>query len=212
MAPTGRMTNIAPGHGGIERDASTLPSHRSVRHDPRALRRHLSLRLSGRPSGDTIEITAEVAVKGIGHRTPTGYPSRQLILSVEATDATGKRVPLASGPVLPPAAGEGPASQGNLAGRPGWLYAKLLEGLDGRQPVPYWQPNRLKADTRLMPDETDRRRFRFPRSSDRLTVVARLIYRRFSKYIADEKGWPDNEFVVCQKRWTTGQRQDSEGR
>jgi hypothetical protein len=162
----------------------------------------LSLRLTGRPSADAVEVTAEVTVEGIGHRTPTGYPSRQLILSVEATDAAGKPVPLRSGPVLPPAAGVGP-TPGDLAGRPGWLYAKLLEGLDGRQPVPYWQPNRLKSDTRLMPDETDRRRFRFARPPGRLNVVARLIYRRFSKAQADEKGWPDNEFVVCERRWTT---------
>ena len=90
--------------------------------------------------------------------------------------------------------------EGGLAGQPGRLYAKQLEGLDGTVPVPYWRPNRVAADTRLLPDATDRARFRFYRPQGEVTVVARLLYRRFSKHLADQKGWPGNECVVVTKK------------
>jgi hypothetical protein len=63
-----------------------------------------------------------------------------------------------------------------------------------------WRPNRVAADTRLAPEGTDRARFRFRRTDGPVTVVARLIYRRFSKHLADQKGWPDNECVIVTAR------------
>ena len=204
MAPTGKMTNIAPGHGGITRDPQTLASHGSLRGNPEELRRYLSLEIEGKASDEHIEVVARVGVHDVGHRMPTGYPGRQLILWVRATDAKGRPLDLLEGPVLPPVAGQGPVNEGGLAGQPGRMYAKVLEGPDGQQPVPYWRPNRVAYDTRLLPDATDRVHFRFRRPHTEVTVEAQLIYRRFSKHLADQKGWPDNEFVVVTKRWSSG--------
>src|SRR5262249_12926542 len=39
MTPTKTMTNIAPGHGGIERDSSTLASHTMLGATPEMLKR-----------------------------------------------------------------------------------------------------------------------------------------------------------------------------
>ncbi|NQT16192.1 MAG: hypothetical protein HQ582_25770 [Planctomycetes bacterium] len=203
MASTGRMTNVAPGRGGVDRDPQTLSSHASSRGNPNALRSHLSLALEGKTLAEGIEVSAEVRVEGVGHRTPTGYPSRAVILWIRATTDEGRAVRLLEGPVLPPLAGEGPVADGGLAGQPGRIYAKVLEGLDGEVPVPYWKVNRLKYDTRLMPDQVDRARFLFARPPGNVTVVGQLIYRRFSKHLADQKKWPDNQFVVTTKRWAT---------
>ena len=134
---------------------------------------------------------------------PTGYPSRQVILWVRATSSGGKPVRLLEGPVLPRLAGDGPVAEGGLAGQPGRMYAKVLEGLDGQLPAPYWKATRVKYDTRLMPDQVDRVRFLFERPQEELTVVARLLYRRFSKYLADQKSWPDNEVLITTKRWSS---------
>jgi hypothetical protein len=201
MAPTGRMTNIAPGCGGVDRDPLTLASHASSRANPQVLRSHLSLSLEGSESPHGIEVTAEVRVEGVGHRMPTGYPSRAVILWVRATTAGGEPLELREGPVLLPLAGDGPVAEGGLAGQPGKMYAKVLEGLDGQVPAPYWRVTRVKCDTRLMPDQVDRARFLFDRPDGEFTVVARLLYRRFSKYLADQKGWPDNEVLIATKRW-----------
>jgi hypothetical protein len=126
-----------------------------------------------------------------------------LVLWVSATGTDGQALELVDGPVLPPLAGRGPVSQGGLAGQPGRLYAKVLEGLDGTVPVPYWRPNRLKYDTRLLPERTDRVRFRFQPAGGDVNVVARLIYRRFSKYLADQKAWPGNEVVIVTDEWSS---------
>jgi len=203
MKASGRMRNFAPGRGGIPRDPQTLAGHRGSRGDPAALRSCLSLSIEGNPVAEGLEIMAEVKVEGVGHRMPTGYPSRQLILWVHATDGQGRPLELLDGPRLPPLAGRGAVGEDGLAGQPGRMYAKLLEGLDGRQPVPYWTACRVQSDTRLMPDETDRARFVFRRfdRNEKVRVVGRLIYRRFSKQLADQKGWPDNEILVAQKRW-----------
>ena len=205
MAPTGHMTNLAPGYGGMERDPQTLASHGSARGNADALRSHLVLTIEGSSSAKGVEAVVQVQVRGVGHRMPTGYPDRALILWVRALDGSGKPADLLEGPVLPPVAGQGAAAEGGLAGEPGRMYAKILEGLDGRQPVPYWRPNRVKCDTRLLPDQTDRVTFRFrpvKPAQGAVTIVAQLLYRRFSKFLADQKGWPDNELVVVTKQTT----------
>ena len=49
MAPTGRMTNIAPGHGGIARDPATLASHGFPGNQADMLRRCLAADVKVRP-------------------------------------------------------------------------------------------------------------------------------------------------------------------
>ncbi len=188
---------------GITRNPHTLASHRASRGNPDALRSHLSLAVRVKELAEGLEVVVEVGVHGIGHRIPTGYPSRALILWVRAVSSDSRPLKLLQGPVLPPLAGQGAPAKGGLARQLGRMYAKVLESLDGRQPVPYWRPNRVKYYTRLLPDQTDRVRFLFRRPRGKATVVAQLIYRRFSKYLADQKGWPDNEFVVALERWSS---------
>jgi len=74
---------------------------------------------------------------------------------------------------------------------------------DGQLPAPYWKATRVLYDTRLMPDQVDRVRFLFEAPEAKLTVVARLLYRRFSKYLADQKSWPDNEVLITTQRWSS---------
>ena len=155
----------------------------------------LSLECLRSPAG--LRVNIEVRVRGVGHRTPTGYTSRAVILWVRAFDEQGQTLDLVDGPRLPPLAGEGPVEAGGLAGEPGWMYARVLEGLDGRQPVAYWHVNRVAYDTRLMPDATDRREFTFRSTARPAKVEAQLVYRRFSKYLADQKGWPENEYLLA---------------
>jgi hypothetical protein len=195
MKPTGKLTNLAPGRGGIERDPLTLASHSLPGSDPEFLREHLRLELKLARVEQGIAATVSVTPLGIGHRMPTGHPSRQLLLCVEAFDRQAKPLALLSGPILPDLAGDGDRQSGALAGLAGRLYAKVLEDFDGQQPVPYWRPNRLAYDSRLNPDETDTQKFVFPASPD-VKVRARLIYRRFSYAEAQQKGWTDTETLV----------------
>ncbi len=199
MRPTGAMRNVAPGHGGIDRDPHALASHRSTRGDPAVLRQHALMAVDARRSAGAIEVTVEIQVRGVGHRLPTGYPDRALIVWVAAKDAHGNDLAVLDGPRLPPLAGQGKPEEGGLSGQPGTMYAKILQGLDGSIPVPYWVPNRVASDNRLLPDQTDRLQFRFRPPEGAAEIVARLIYRRFSKFLADQKAWPDSQTLVDAK-------------
>jgi hypothetical protein len=193
MAPTGRMTNLAPGHGGIDREPQTLANHRFFAGSPRdMLRAAVTLEASAHQRDGAARVEVEVRADGAGHRLPTGYIDRHLLLVVEAVDADDRPLPPAQGPVLPPAAGKA------LAGQPGKLYARLLKDFDGHSPAPFWKADPDPADTRLTPGAPDRATFVFPDATARVRL--RLLYRRFWQQVADEKRWPDNEIVVAERQ------------
>jgi hypothetical protein len=186
MAPTGTMTNIAPGKGGIERHPATLASHRTPGGTPDMLRRALSMTLSVKGRAIDIEITAA----NVGHRVPTGFPDRHLVLFIEAFDGTDRRVDAVEGPRLP-------GSAGQWTGAAGTLFAKQIIGEHGRTPLPFWLPVFKIEDTRLRPDQPERRTFVFPEAAKRVT--ARLWYRRFWQEVADARGWRDNDTLIIEK-------------
>jgi hypothetical protein len=189
MAPTGTLTNLAPGNGGIPRDPATLGNHRFFAGSQEAMLRHsLHVAATCRSAGDTVAAVVEVRATDVGHCVPTGFVDRQLLVVVEAFAADGRPLPANSGPLLPPAAGK------ELAGRPGRLYAKLLKDFEGHSPAPFWRADPRTVDNRLVPGEPDRLELTFPAAVDHLRV--RLLYRRFWQEVADAKGWSDNEVVV----------------
>jgi hypothetical protein len=189
LAATGRMTNVAPGHGGIERDAKTLANHRFWSGSQADMLRH-ALKLDVR-AGAAGAVRVEVCADEVGHRLPTGLPDRHVLLVVEGLDAAGRPVAATEGPRLPASAGR------ELAGRTGRLYAKQLRGFDGRLPVPFWDADPEFTDTRLSPGEPDRSDFRFPEEVTRVRV--RLSHRRFWQDVADQKGWTGNETAIVER-------------
>jgi len=191
MASTGLMSNIAPGKGGIRRDPHTLASHRFPGGQSDLLRRCLDITVSFAADSKGITATVELRGQNVGHRVPTGFVDRHLVLVVEGFSAEAKPLQLVGGPRLPEAAGK------QFAGLPGWLYAKVLQGPDGSSPIPFWLPHDDMTDTRLYPDRPDRRAFTFPAALDRIRV--RLLYRRFWAEVAESRRWNDNEIVVIDR-------------
>jgi hypothetical protein len=132
-----------------------------------------------------------VAVRAddVGHRVPTGFVDRHLVLIVEAFEAEGNRLAILDGPTLPKPAGR------SLAGLSGRLYARLLTDNAGRGPVPFWRADDGKTqDTRLTPGQTDRSVFSVPAMAQKVRV--RLLHRRTWPEVAEMKGWPDNETLI----------------
>jgi hypothetical protein len=194
MAPTGRMRNFAPGHGGVERDPRTLASHRffdGSRAD--MLRRCVRVRIHFALAPDGVRVRLEVSADGAGHRVPTGLPDRHLLLVAQGQDPAGRPVTPLAGPRLPDAAGPG------LAGQPGRVYAKLLHGLDGHVPAPFWDADPACADNRLTPGEPDPVAMTFPPALARLRV--RVLYRGFWAEMTRAKGWPDGDVVVVDETY-----------
>jgi hypothetical protein len=204
MAPTGRMTNIAPGNGGVERDPRTLGNHLFFDGDQDAmLRRCLQASVECRRSKDGVRATVRLWTDGAGHRVPTGFIDKHLILSVEGEDGAGRSVVLQSGPRLPAVAGK------ELEGRPGKLYAKLLRDFDGRSPVPFWRADPDATDTRLAPGRTDETAFDFPPELAKVRV--RVLYRRFWEEVGRSKGWPDADVTVLHREVYVPQHKSEPG-
>ncbi len=194
MTPTGKMDNIAPGRGGIPRDPKTLASHAMPGATEEMLKRCLKVDVQVRRAGDAnppvLRVEVATTATDVGHRVPTGFIDRNLVLLVEAITNEGKAVPLTEGPKLPEVSG--------LGGQPGRYYGRHLVDTDDRT-VPFWRPNREAADTRLVPDQADRAIWTFPGDGVK-EIRVRLIYRRFLKDVAEAKGWRDNEVVVVDRR------------
>jgi hypothetical protein len=189
MAPTGLLSNIAPGKGGIPRDPKTLASHRLFTGSQAdMLRRCLKVAVVATCGSEAVRVEVEVRAEQVGHRVPTGFVDRNLLLIVEAIGMDGKPVSARTGPKLPPAAGKA------SSGLPGRLYAKLLKDWDGRSPVPFWRADPEAVDTRLVPGRTDASVYTFLPSAERVRL--RLVYRRFWQEVAETKGWPDSDITV----------------
>jgi len=171
MAPSGVLTNVAPASGGIERDPQTLASHTFLPGGREAMLRRaldVSADIDRRPS--SVEVSVRLDARDVGHRLPTGFIDRQLLLVVEALDAEGQAARLLIGRRLPAAAGK------ELSGKAGRLFAKLLTDADGESPAPFWRAGVSMSDTRLSPEEPLDCDFSFP--ADAALVRVRLIYRR----------------------------------
>lgn len=191
MKPTGKMTNIAPGHGGIERDPRTLASHALPGAQPDLLRGCLSVKIDSRRDADRVLLSLEILAENVGHRVPTGFIDRHLLLVVEAFDSKGRPLSARKGPTLPPAAGR------ELTGMAGVVFGRMLKSSDGRA-VPFWQAHEKSADTRLHPGKAEHAQFAF--AADCREVRVRVLYRRFWHDVARAKGWPENEIVVIDRK------------
>lgn len=188
MRPSGILTNIAPDDGGIERAPSTLASHTMLPGGRESMLRG-AVRVSARVdrAARRVSLTVTVAAENVGHKLPTGFIDRHLVLVIEPRTSDGEAMDVISGPILPPAVGT------ELAGRAGHLFAKLLTDADGR-PAPFWRSGLEFADTRLAPGIPQVFRFELP--ADAASARVRLLYRRFWAEVAKSKDWPDDEVVI----------------
>lgn len=66
--------------------------------------------------------------------------------------------------------------------------------------MPFWLPVLKTLDTRLQPEQLDRRTFVFADDAKQATV--QVWYRRFWQEVADARGWTDNDVLVAQSKLT----------
>ncbi len=189
MKPDLQMTNTAPGHGGPPRDPQDIASHQLMPGGLEAMLRsclQVNVQAEGLVGG--WDVTVAVEASHVGHAVPTGFIDRHLILSLQGHDLTGAAVAAQEGPQLDHLVGP------SLNGASGLLFAKVLTGIDGARPSPFWRPSVDLQDTRLRPQVQQRATWRFPERT--ATVVVRLNYRRFWYDVARVKQWDDNEIAV----------------
>jgi hypothetical protein len=201
MRPNGSTKNTAPGHGGMDREVSTIGTHHFPT-DADFLRECVELNVRGSREGARVQVGATVRPMQVGHRFPTGSPDRHLILTILALTARGEELRLVEGPVVPTAGGVGPRELGNYAGLPGQLYGKLLRDAAGSAPVPFWRAVGVEFDRRLMPDKADETTYVFELEDITCAVhiEAKVTYRRFYKEVLESKSWPDQDIIIAQRK------------
>jgi len=181
--------NVAPEKGGIERDPATLSRHDFPGATEAMLRSCLKLDAVSRSNDKGVSIEVRLVAENVGHRVPTGFIDRHLILVIEASDADGKEVQLLAGARLPKRAGA-------LAGKGGAIFGKQHLS-EGGEPLPFWVLEGEYHDTRLQPGVPIREVFRV--SPQTKSVRIRVLYGRFWPAVAEARRWEGNQIEVIDR-------------
>ncbi|MCB9459757.1 MAG: hypothetical protein H6670_08910 [Anaerolineaceae bacterium] len=182
-----------------ERNPQTIFSHRMPgAADAELLANTATLSVDVVRGDGHLSVTVDVSNSGAGHDIPTDNPLRNMILVINATDASGNTLALLDGPTIPDWGGVGDPAEGYYAGLPGVLYAKLLaDAFTGEMPTyAYWRPTRLVSDNRIAALETDSTSYVFESPEGDITIEARLILRRAFIDLMDVKGWDTPDMLM----------------
>ncbi len=185
--------------GGLVRDPKTVFSHLMPgAADVPLLQDTAELKATAEQVGSLVRVRATVTNTKAGHHIPTDHPARNILLVLEAKDATGAVLPLVRGPVVPDWGGLG-SDPIDYAGKPGRGYAKILEELwtEVSPTAAYWNPTVLRDDTRIPAFGKDESQYEFRAPSGGVvTVEARLIFRRAYRTLMKQKNWDAPDILM----------------
>ncbi|HKD82606.1 MAG TPA: carboxypeptidase-like regulatory domain-containing protein [Candidatus Angelobacter sp.] len=216
MRPTGTMDHFTDVEkGGKIRNPATIAYHGMMGLDrDEFIRQAVDMKISTAVDNGLLTVKVSIANAAAGHKFPTGQPMRNAILTVEASDESGKPLRLVSGERVPIWGGSGKAAN-DYAGLPGKGFAKVLETLSEYQkvtivsetqslaefPAPMWRKTRIKSDNRIAPDGEDESAYVFlvPAGVQKVQLVSRLVYRRAFKPLTDAKHWDLSDLLLSAK-------------
>ncbi len=181
--------NIRPHHfdGGTETQLKTA----------------LALELEGQTSDKILTIDVYITNTNGGHWVPTGETMRSVMLLLKVTDSNGKPLKMVKGSRLPDWAGKGKVEEGNYAGLPGAIFARVLGDDQGNLHVPFWKATRVVSDTRIRPKKSLELKFEFAIEDpdDEPAAEASLIYRPVIKQLATIKNWDVKDILITSSVW-----------
>lgn len=186
-----------------ERDPHTIFSHRMPgAGDLNLLQTTAQVIVDAERVGDNLDVSVTVTNTGAGHSIPTDNPLRNLILLVEARDATGQLLAFTEGAIIPEWGGVGDPAAGYYGGLPGVLYAKILADFyTGELPTTaYWRQTRLVSDNRIaaLASDVSNYTFELPAGAGEVTVEARLYLRRAFIELMAAKAWETPDILMEQ--------------
>ncbi len=167
------------------------------------LKTSLSMELDGEIEGTTLNVEVSITNTNGGHWVPTGETMRSIMLVVNAFDSDGKPLKMIDGGKLPEWTGTGETEEGNYAGLPGAVFARVLQDDEGNMNVPFWRATRIAFDTRIRPKTTRTLTFQFEirDPEDEPTAEARLVYRPVIRPLAEKKKWPVKDILIASRAW-----------
>ncbi len=151
----------------------------------------VSLAVTTRQTGLSLDVDVTVTNDQTGHHVPTGVTIRNMILLVEAFDGDGKPLASTGTQTVDALGGVGDPLQGNFAGLPGKLFAKVNGNVEGKGPTFFTDATSILWDNRIpaLGSDTSHYRFALAGRDDKVRVRARLVYRRSWRALVDAKGW-----------------------
>lgn len=193
MPPLGLNRFARAEVGGLERNPDQIFSHRMPgAADEILLGNTAELTIETRFEANVLIVESSVFNNGAGHHIPTDSPLRQIFLIVEAYDKNGQALILNQGNQLPEWAGD-------LAGKPGIYFAKILRQLwtEVEPTGAYWTQTQIVEDTRLAAFETNKSDFEFTfEESESITIQAKLVFRRAFYDLMIQKGWNTPDIIM----------------
>ncbi len=196
MPPGSSPTFVLPEQGGLARDPARLASHQDLGlKDLAFMQSTIAMTVTAHQTASAVWVGVTLHNFGAGHHVPTDSPLRNMILTAAAHDSQGRLLAPCGGPTVP-------AWGGDLAGRPGQGYAKILQDVaTGAAPVAsYWKPTRILSDNRLPAQGRDTTYYCFiaPGDGQPADISATLTYRRAFQALEQAKGWPASDLVMAQ--------------
>jgi len=197
MPPNGDTRFATIDAGGLEHPPDKIPSHLQLGADSvELLSRTVQLRIRARWINDQIKVFVAITNSGAGHHVPTDFPGRHMILVIEAIDEKQAQLAQVGTPVIP-------SWGGDLAGKPGKIYAKVLKDVITRASpvVTYWKQTLVESDNRIAAQATDVSSYTFaaPARGSRVTVTVRLRFRRLFAEMMAAKGWETPDIIMEQE-------------
>ena len=167
------------------------------------LKTALAMELEGKVSGKKLTVSAFITNTNGGHWVPTGETMRSVMLLLNVTDSNGKPLKMIKGGRLPEWTGKGKAEDGNYAGLPGTVFARVLGDDDGNLNVPFWKATRVVSDTRIRPKKSIALKFEFAIEDpeDEPIAEASLIYRPVIRSLATIKNWDAKDILITSSVW-----------
>ncbi len=186
------------GFGGPVRDATQIHDHSFEGTTLPFLQAAASLVLEASRLNNHVQARVDVRNIGAGHRFPTGFAARNVILAVTATTNIGESVSWISGEtdLVPDWGGVG-SDENDYGNKPGRGFARVLYGrgeIEGttKERVLFIDALGEVRNTTLPPGGLDRSRYVFNLDDVQgqlATIEAKLIYRRMWKDVVETKGW-----------------------
>jgi hypothetical protein len=188
---------------GTKRSPRNIRPHHFDGGTPTQLKTALAMEIEGEITGKTLNVKVFITNTNGGHWVPTGETMRSVMLLLNATDSSGNSLKLIKGPRLPVWTGQGEVEDGNYAGLPGTVFARVLQDDHGNMNVPFWKATSISFDTRIRPKKTESLEYTFELKdpNDEPTAEAQLIYRPVIKPLAQSKDWKVEDILITSSAW-----------
>jgi len=197
------VDNMARNMWGTLRSPQNIHPHQFEGATQAQLETALAMEMEGEARDRKLTVTVYITNTNGGHWVPTGETMRSVMLLVQAQDSAGRPLKMTEGPRLPEWAGQGRAADGNYAGLPGTVFARVLGDDRGNVQVPFWRATRIVQDSRIRPKDSVTLKFEFALDdpNDEPSAQARLIYRPVIRPLAEIKNWQIRDIPIAESAW-----------